>query len=226
MCLAVPAQSQEPDITFDCTASPIDDWPAQILITDDRILCQATGYDIRIEMTGSNRISDHLTGDGSHIAYMFRLYQEASDTVQPVTMHVDEFSPNVLEYYLRDGNGDRIIQLHRQFVWTRDFTPGTPEMRRDTVVAYGATQSFRCGHRPANGQPGPPARCMAARTVVVCDSFHEVQPGVRGQVSYPVLTAQSYDVPSSIAMLNGFEAVAQVLEDMQTEILRQTCGGF
>ena len=67
---------------------------------------------------------------------------------------------------------------------------------------------------------------MAARTVVVCDSFHEVQPGVRGQVSYPVLTAQSYDVPSSIAMLNGFEAVAQVLEDMQTEILRQTCGGF
>lgn len=226
MCLAVPAQSQEPDITFDCTASPIDDWPAQLDIRDQRILCQATAFDIRIEVTGINRIRSPMTGDGSHIARMFRLYQEASDTVQPVTMHVDEFSPNVLEYYLRDGNGDRITQLHRQFVWTRDFTPGGLHRRRDTVVAYGATQSFRCGHQPVNGQPGPPARCMAARTVVVCDSFHDLQPGVRGQVRYPVLTAQSYDVPSSIAMLNGFEAVAQVLEDMQTEILRQTCGGF
>ncbi len=215
--------SQTEPLIITCNGSPIDDWPAQLSLLDDRVLCRASGFDIRIEVTGINRLRSPMTGDGTHIITTFRRYQDASDTVQPVTMHVAEFSSNVLEYYLRDGDGDRITTLHRQFVWTRDFTPRMPHRRRDTVVAYGASQSFRCGHASVDGSPGAPAHCMAARTVVVCDSFHDIRPGVRGQVRYPVLTAQSYGLEASVAMLNGFEQIAQVLETMQTEILTHTC---
>ncbi len=224
--LAIPALAHGQELTIDCTGSPVDDWPAQLDIRDDRVLCRAREFDIRIEVTGINRLRAPVTGDGTNIALTFRLYRQDEGVVQPVTLHVAEFSSNVLEYYLRDGDGNRITQLHRQFVWTRDFTPQAPHRRRDTVVVYGASQAFRCASELSDGEPGPPARCMAARTVVVCDSFHDVRPGIRGQVSYPVLTAQSYGVAASNAMLNGFEAVAQVLEDMQTEILRHTCGGY
>ena len=217
------AHAQAQPLTVECTGSPIDDWPAQLSLLDDRVLCRAAEFDIRIEVTGINRILNTFTSDSTNIIETFRRYQQAADTVQPVSMQVAEFSPNVLEYYLRDGNGDRITALHRQFIWTRNYGSRSPLWSRDTVVAYGASQAFRCGHAVVDGEPGVPARCMAARTVVVCDSFHDIRPGVRGQVRYPVLTAQSYGAEASLAMLNGFEAIAQVLEDLQTEILTYTC---
>lgn len=132
--LSGPANAQAQSLEIICTASPLDDWPAQRLITDDRILCRAEGYDIRIEMTGTNRILSHFTSDGSHIFRTFRTYQQDERAVQPVTLHTLEFSDNVIEFYLNDGDGVRISNLHRQFIWSRDMSSGSPFRRSDSAV--------------------------------------------------------------------------------------------
>ena len=48
---------------------------------------------------------------------------------------------------------------------------------------------------------------------MVCDSFHDIRAGVRDQVNCRVLTAQRLGPEASLAMLNGFGEIAQVLED-------------
>lgn len=64
---------------------------------------------------------------------------------------------------------------------------------------------------------------MAARTVVLCDSYHTNPVNDVRRVTFPVLTAQSFGPDASHAMLTGFEDIAQVLERMQTDILDHLC---
>lgn len=127
---------------------------------------------------------------------------------------------------MRDGEGQRIVETFRHFVWFRSVRPREPDRARDTVVVYGASQSFLCGNgwrdiEAGSEEPGLLVNCRAARTVTVCDSWHD-RFAVRS-VQYPVLMVESNGPEASWAMMQGFEAIAQVVEDMQTEILTQSC---
>ena len=226
-CLAFPstavAQSDPLDIT--CTGSPLDDWPDQLLITDQRILCRAEGYDITIEVLGLNRTIERHAQDLSAFFRLFELYLEGH-SLQPITIHTAQNAENLIEFYMRDGRDQRIVETFRHFVWFRNVRPREPDHLRDTVVVYRASQSFLCGNawrdiEPGSEEPGALVNCRAARTVTVCDNWHN-RFSVRS-VQYPVLMVESGGPEASWAMMQGFEPIAQILEDMQTEILTHTC---
>lgn len=221
------AKAQIPELDVQCTASPTDDWPDQMSRLDDRVLCRVEGYDIRIEMTGINIRLGIFISDTSDIFNTYRRYQNNYDFPQPVTLNSEDFSENVVEFYLRDGNGSRIMTLHRHFVWTRDLTLRLNHNLGGTSVVYGASQSFRCGYRQVevDGVVGPLGTCIAARTVVLCDSWHFNPHSGTRFVRFPVLTVRSNGPDASRAMMEGFDQIAQVLEGMQTEILTRSCAG-
>lgn len=215
-----PATAQSSALDIQCTGSPLDDWPDQLQIQDRRILCRADGYDITIEVLGQNRTIERHTQDLSFFFRLFELYLEG-DSPQPITIHTEQVAEHLIEIFMRDGRFERINNTFRHFIWFRNIRPREPGYTRETILVYGASQAIRCGHVAEGQVPGEPVRCRAARTVTVCDSWHD-RFAVRS-VRYPVLMVESIGPEASWAMMQGFEAIAQVLEDMQTEILTQSC---
>jgi hypothetical protein len=207
-----------------CTASPVDDWPDQLSMRDTRVLCEGVRHDITIEVQGINRIRFSQISDLSMIVAIFRSNQDETALQQPISLATAEYNSNVIEFFMVDADGNRARDFRRMFVWTRESFPTGPDRLRDTVAVYGASQTIMCNYRLIEGEVGFPVDCMAPRTVVVCDDFHNQLSGQRGQVRYPVLHARSHGPEASAAMLANFEPIAQILEDMQTEILTETCG--
>lgn len=217
-CGAV-AETNE-SLSISCSRSPVELLEESRSVIGNQVLCEAVGIDIQIDLIGGNRVSIGRTGDLTWALNLGRIVASRVEGSEPEII-VRPMTDTVWDVRVSDAQDGELANARRFVVWIRDYDD-LGVSRRDFATLFGGYQVFTCSGSLESAEIDTLGRCLTFVTARVCDSWHEIGYGIR-RVSYPTLAVRSANNEASERLLQNFEQVRQILEEMQDAILQFSC---